>query len=142
VVYNFGIQTLDHFSCEKMRNGWSKGAKLNCVTLEHIGTPCACHVVHGRSACRRTASYTHVEASPRPMDHVLRSLERVRDVGGPGPGHAALSRRPDGGNRLAPLVGGRRTSSPLPPYSGHAETPPRRDCLGAQGSSPPPCAHL
>jgi hypothetical protein len=139
VVYNAGIQTLGHFSCKKLRNGWSKGAKLNCVTLERVGTPSARDVVHDRSACRCTAPYTHAEASPRPMDHVLRSLVLVC---GPGPDHAVLPHRLDGWNRLAPLVGGRRTSPLLPPYSGHAETPLRRDCLSAQGSSPPPCARL
>jgi hypothetical protein len=67
------------------------------------------NVVCGRSSYHRTTLYTHAEAGPHPMDHALRSLVLVRDVGGPGSGHAALPHRPDGGNRLAPLVGGCRT---------------------------------
>jgi hypothetical protein len=39
LIYNFGIDCLWHFSCEKSRNGQSKGAKLKCLTLERACTP-------------------------------------------------------------------------------------------------------
>jgi hypothetical protein len=39
LIYNFGIGCLWHFSCEKSRKGWSKGAKLKCLTPERVGTP-------------------------------------------------------------------------------------------------------
>jgi hypothetical protein len=126
-----------------MRKTQSNSATLNCGALERIGTACARDVAQGRSACRRTTPYMHAEASPRPMDHASRSLMLVHDVGGPEPGHAALPHRPDGGNRLAPLVDGRRTSPPpsaiLRPCCG-----PHRSlvALARKEAPPPPCARL
>jgi hypothetical protein len=134
---------LVHLCFKIVRKTQSNSATLNCGALERVGTACACDVAHGRSACRRTALYTHVEADPRPMDRAPRSLVLVHDIGGPGPGHAALPHRPDGGNRLAPLVDGRRTSPPpfvvLRPCRG-----PHRSlvALARKEAPPPPCACL
>jgi hypothetical protein len=136
-IYNFPIIHLFHLCFKIVRKTQSNSATLNCGALERVGTACARDVAHGRSVCRHTAPYTHTEAGSHPMDCASCSLVLVHDVSGPGPGHATLPHRPDGGNRLAPLVDGRRTSpAPFHRTPAMPRPTPQLGCLGVQGSTP------
>jgi hypothetical protein len=71
-------------------------AKLKCLAPKRAGTPRVRDVVHGRSASRRTAPYTHAEADRDPWSvHCAKGLLCVVPLG-PGRSHAPHPHAPDG----------------------------------------------